>query len=247
MIHIEITGIPGSGKSFLIKELDEYLNQNGYRTYTNKTLIILYMKNISKTIKITSKFLPQKISNYIAYKLFVNHRERIIKKTIENKQFYQSLIKIVNSKVLDIVLRKSISKWIFNSIVYKSIADEYLSSDDIFLQDEGLFHRVISIFNDRNHINKYLKLINLPSMLFKINIDKEKALSRIVYQGKKKIRLKTIDYINNSNILIDQAINNIKMEKNKMIILELDEANNLDSNLEIILNQIKNYKIGMSS
>ena len=129
MIHIEITGIPGSGKSFLIKELDEYLNQNGYRTYTNKTLIILYMKNISKTIKITSKFLPQKISNYIAYKLFVNHRERIIKKTIENKQFYQSLIKIVNSKVLDIVLRKSISKWIFNSIVYKSIADEYLSSE----------------------------------------------------------------------------------------------------------------------
>ena len=82
MIHIEITGIPGSGKSFLIKKLDEYLNQNGYRTYTNKTLIILYMKNISKIIKITSKFLPQKISNYIAYKLFVNHREKIIKKLL---------------------------------------------------------------------------------------------------------------------------------------------------------------------
>lgn len=246
MIHIEITGIPGAGKSFLIKELDEYLNQNGYRTYTNKTLIILYMKNISKIIKITSKFFPKKISNYIAYKLFVNHREKIIKKTIENKQLYQSLIKIINSKVLDIVLKENISKWTFNSIVYKSIADEHLNADDIYLQDEGLFHRVISIFNDTNDINKYLRLIYLPSILFKININKEKALSRIVYRGKKEIRLKTIDYLNNSNILIDKAINNIKMEKNKMIILELDEANNLGSNLEIILNQIKKYKIDIS-
>ena len=62
-------------------------------------------------------------------------------------------------------------------------------------------------------------------MLFKINIDKEKALSRIVYQGKKKIRLKTIDYLNNSNKAFESSKAQIAALDYDPTVADLNNAN----------------------
>ena len=86
----------------------------------------------------------------------------------------------------------------------------------------------------------------LPNMLLRIIIDKNEALRRIEHRGKVDVRPKTLSYLNDSDSLIDQAINHINGKENKVKIIDLDGENQLNSNLKNCIKSDKKYKIDTS-
>ena len=178
---IEFFGPPGAGKTYLKKKiLSEFLIQK--KVYSYKSINYLLANN-SFLIKVyfiivKNEFLKKILDNFII-RYFINHFSGYIykeyKSNISNhlKPKSNNVIKQINLLIEHSIFKKDQKKlfqtWAYEEVNGSIISKQINDNDKLIIDSEGLIQRLfIYCYKKKNKkqiIKKYLKIINIPSVL----------------------------------------------------------------------------------
>lgn len=167
---IEFIGIPGSGKSYIAKKLNNYLN----------------------------KLLPE--HNVLSYHDIYNEIKRDGKKNIlkvlnlmKNKSFNMMLISILNRKSSINSRKNMVKRFVFRILVYqkiKEIMDK--KSDTVLVLDEGFLHFSIAYFRQNAEkpnneklsfylceLDKIIGYLSIPKVFIFVDNNVKESFNRI--------------------------------------------------------------------
>ena len=179
---IELTGIPGSGKSTILKKLKEELKDEKY-IFDVKKYILRFSGNtiIFDIILLVNFFRLTKADREALSKIF-----KILKKS-KNSIFHK-----IN------ILRNSYKKFIIYRMLDKI-------DNRIFFIDEGISHIPFTLFVDISksinikEIDNILEFLPKVDKILNIDADDKILLERVIQRGKKGHR--RIDFSNKENIV----------------------------------------------
>jgi thymidylate kinase len=221
---IEITGIPGCGKSTIARLVRKYLIKSGFEVFDRNNVILLseslWTTNLSlnRALKFIFALLSDKTRGKLIRKLDLkkNYRTRYI---ASNPQFYSYVMSLTNSRPIPSSHREQIIRFFLNSATDYQIAFERLSRDAIFIFDEGFVHRIVTLFvsveekkTDFRELGRYLNTIPRANLLIKIEADEDVCKNRIMnrklpfrLRGEKEQEI--LEFLSKSNLVIDHAVN----------------------------------------
>lgn len=239
---IELTGIPGSGKTTITRALVKWAQESDLPAFTTRDAIINYSLETLK-IRWALRFLPENICQKIAFKFFnslkakqhYNYAKKNWPKTIQSLEEQLRRLKSYSPQDHQIMagrIKYGIAHYIhFNRNILKKTLVFY---------DEGLIHRILYMFVTsrgivgEKYLHEFIKGWPFPDGLLFINTHREKALQRIQYRQYLGPRLRNSTpaglslYMQNSQMILNYAY----QESKNRHIPTLRVENNFDS-LEI--------------
>lgn len=220
---IEFTGIPGSGKSTILRELQKTLTDKKYIFDIPKYILGFEGNTIVYDLYLTINiFRLSKIDWQVLRQIF--H----ILKNSKNSLFHK-----VN------ILRNAYKRLVINNILEKK--------KEIFFIDEGISHLPLTIFVninrtlDHKEIIKFINLLDKNNKIFLVDAPDDILLSRVIKRGKEGHR--RIDFDNKESIIkfMSQSRDVIELIKNKLDISQYENMSN-----EIDINEILK-KVGIKN
>jgi len=208
---VELTGIPGAGKSTVIKGLIDSMDNTKYIFDVRKYILNQYKIHIDRTY----------LYDFI---LLLN----ILKLKKEDLHIIRDSVKIVlngNNKLFHKIN-------IMRNIVKKFIIYRYIQNKEkVFFIDEGITHIAFNIFVDidnkidEKEIKRFLK--NLPKVdkLLVIDADDRILLDRVIQRGRKGHRRINFDSDGDIELFMKQSrivLNVIKKELKASIYMNID-------------------------
>jgi hypothetical protein len=160
---IELTGIPGSGKTKVAPIIQKHLKKSGFEIY-DKHLIISLCKEfpLNKNIFIKfTKFFPIKIRSKISglfFRILNNKQIYMAKYLLENRKFCETTMNDISESPIPSKHKNLIVLWWLNLISTYQIALESLEENSNLILDEGFFHKVINFYVYKNDNLNYSKM-----------------------------------------------------------------------------------------
>jgi len=232
---IEITGIPGSGKTTHFKLIKNYFHQKHLNVYDVHSIVLLAKKFPFSNYYLRKIF--QRNNNFlIANMLKVidrlgNLRQPYLTKFIANHpDFVSNYITFTAARSIPEPHKIMTLEWFFNTASVYGIAEELKSLDGILLVDEGFFHRIIHLFLsteetlvDDKVLAHFLSILP-ESKLVMIDAPLDICENRIMHRGLPR-RLKgksdgaVHTYLENCRTLIKKGSMMLSDEKNKVFVI----------------------------
>lgn len=261
---IEITGIPGCGKSTISPLVKSYLAKSGIEAF-NSPSVILMSKSLAANklhLKRAIEYIYAQLSDKTLRKLIrklnlkQKYRDRYI---ASNPQLYSYVQCLTNSRPIPSSHKKQIIRFFLNSGAIYQIASERISKDATFIFDEGFVHRVVTLFVsveetkvDFKELDRYLNRIPPVHLLIKVEADEDVCKNRMV-NGKLPFRLggkkerEILDFLSKSNLVIDYAVNYLIQSGARAITIDNRNEpffeNHINSQLEARLKILQTSKI----
>lgn len=198
---IELLGIPGAGKSYLLHKIKAEYKKEG-NSFVYNDLITQFIAEKYK-ILFFLKLLPQKATNKISNMIYLKKKYDLKFQTIF-KYNYQELFGFIkkynNNRQLKPNHKKSIIRWFLKTGEYYILADK-IKSSGVLIIPEGFAQRVSSLFIsalednfNESDIVHYLKLIPKYNELLYISRNFNKCLkARIEQPGYRLKKLSKTD------------------------------------------------------
>jgi len=175
---VELVGIPGSGKSYILPEFKKRYNTNE-KVFLYNDLISQFILEQLPALSFL-KILPTKIQNKIFSKIYFSQKYDIIFQDKFEKQ-YASLIKFIKNyndkRPIKLEYKAAIFKWFLKTGEYYLLS-ENVKAKGVLIIDEGFVQRVSSLFISelenkilKEDIVSYLKLIPKFSKLIYVERD----------------------------------------------------------------------------
>jgi hypothetical protein len=174
MHRIELTGIPGAGKSSFIPKIKQEIVNQGFQVYDDQDLI--YETFISDQFRGLTTLIPS-----------LNIRQNVgtTGMLIEQEYVQYFLAKNIDRPIPE-KEKLLAARWMLSTIAYYNMAKELRRGTAIQLVDEGFFHKIFNLYVSSNapvpsraEIDKYFSVTPLPSILIKICADTPIAVQRI--------------------------------------------------------------------
>ncbi|MCZ6594991.1 MAG: hypothetical protein O6943_08760 [Bacteroidetes bacterium] len=187
---IELTGLPGSGKSKILPIVRKYFSNRGLEVY-DKHLLVLSCKEFPlNKIFITTfiNFFPGTFRDKILalfYRLLDNKQTYIAHYLLENWKFSETILNNISESPFPSYQKNWLVLWWFNIISLYQMGLESLQKDAIILFDEGFYHKVINFFvhlkTDLEYakIECYVKGIPNVDILIHVETSLDKCLERL--------------------------------------------------------------------
>jgi hypothetical protein len=253
--NIEFIGAPGSGKTYIYKKIlnyfkkkkiiiknskeqffEYYLTFNTNISYIRKAAYYYYFKRVH----FKSNFLFKK--EYINLNNFLNFQIKKDKKFKKILNIYSKYLKTtIYTKERKYRMLKNFQIDYFGC-KFNSLSKNYL------LLDEGFYQKVYLNFYNKKYkiskklLEKYLKFIPKPSLIFYIKTDIKKCFKRI--ENRKEGFLYNINknyYLNKKLFFNDFLVNHAKIENIKIVKIDNNKFNskNFYKIIKILKNKIK--------
>jgi thymidylate kinase len=188
MHRIELTGIPGAGKSSFIPKIKQEIVNQGFQVYDDQDLI--YETFISDQFRGLTTLIPSpNIRQNVARKWFnafnIKQKNETTGMLIEQEYVQYFLAKNIDRPIPE-KEKLLAARWMLSTIAYYNMAKELRRGTAIQLVDEGFFHKIFNLYVSSNapvpsraEIDKYFSVTPLPSILIKICADTPIAVQRI--------------------------------------------------------------------
>jgi len=219
---IELTGIPGSGKSTILPLIKQYFTKLGIETY-DKLDVIVNCKEFPFNGLLFQKFFnlfPQKTKKnfYGLLNRILNLREIYSTEYIlNNTTLHNFIIENINNCPVSSSHKYLMFRWWISLISIYQMGINYLPNKNILILEEGFFHKIINFyvfqFDKLNYrdIELYIEKIPAPNHLFYIEADKNLCLKRLNNRKLPKILQNAsekmiVEYLDRSERVIQYAL-----------------------------------------
>ena len=189
---VEITGIPGCGKSTIFPIVEEYFINMGLKVFNPKSILQCSQKvrfsgwHSRKVIAL----LPMKVRNRVLRGLatFVNLKQQYaLKYMTSNPELLSYVVGLTNSRPVSEDHKRLTLGYFLNLTASYQIACESLGSDSVLLADEGFVHKVVTFFVsvqettiDPAEVQRYLEKIPAVHTLIKVKADVSVCKKRLI-------------------------------------------------------------------
>ena len=189
--HIEFVGLPGSGKTHLLKRLSRKnkktkLTPSKIKCGETKYLIKLKKRNIRWTYYFIPKILQRKLAKkYYNIRFNREETEALIQFVEKYKPFLQLISDILYKKdVRDVFL--SIRK--FETIIIDYILSQsYMDDNEIILFDEGFVQKIVGLHLTAGitycNLKEYINKSPMPKLIIHVDAPVELAHQRLNKRG----------------------------------------------------------------
>jgi hypothetical protein len=176
---IEITGIPGSGKSSLLPVIKDFIADMGIRVYDENEILFTSNNSLfrSELMKQSIQFLFPETYKKIAYKLYkIIYRDKSQNDFIVNKlSLISNVIYYTNNRSIPDIDKKRIITWFLWTGGHYHMAHQSNRENSSLIIDEGFAHKVISLFIstyedklDYDALKKYIINLPLTDLIFQV-------------------------------------------------------------------------------
>ncbi len=218
---IEVTGIPGSGKSTVLPVVKTYLRKRGLEVFDSRNIILCIERfPFNKSRKLV-KCLPTTLSDMIVKglnKLYLELRYRYkLKYLLSNRELFNFIVDLTNSRNIPHPHKILTVGWFLNLAASYQIATEHSGSSSVLLLDEGFVHRIIHLFVsveeetiDAEKIERYVEKIPPIHTLINVEADEVLCKKRVIARGlPRRLRGRTDEeiweYLLRSKAALDNA------------------------------------------
>ena len=235
---IEITGIPGSGKSTITPIINKFLKTEGFKVY-DKYILILSCDEFPLNRSLSTMFIrlfPAAVRDKIlalSYRILDNKRIYMAHYLLENWKFYETTMNNILKSPIPLYQKNWLVLWWFNLISTYQMAMESLGENSILILDEGFYHKVINFFVHLGHdleylkIEAYVKCIPPIDILIQVETSIEKCLERLTKRALPRvIRGSTTSEVRNYLVNTKKAIeySNDIISANGTKIIKIDNS-----------------------
>jgi thymidylate kinase len=208
MWHVEFAGLPGSGKSTIMRHFIRLLEENDESCYTIGGALWESLrkncedKHCHRFLSILPKFYSRKKVQFIfdhssdkwhAQSRFLSEYGGSFRAFFKSEQF----------EVMSPEVRSTVIRWFLRSAAVYQVINERINSEAVVVFDEGFVQRSMSLFVLPGHSNRefnreslscYIKSIPTPNLIVYVETELEECLSRIQSRSNGiPYRLKGID------------------------------------------------------
>ncbi|MHA1231706.1 MAG: hypothetical protein ACTSPQ_13750 [Candidatus Helarchaeota archaeon] len=261
MKYIELTGIPGSGKSTILRLIEKYFRKKGYKVYNKDNIIQCSDAYLFKNRYFKNLFslLPNKFKDPILIKLidhtFIRHKYEL-KFLLNNIQIFDYIINLNNNRPISENHINLVIKWFISTAGrYEIWKVNNNNNNSILVLDEGFVHKIVSLFVsieeetiNFQEIEKYLNMIPKIDLLIKIEANEHLCMNRIITR-KLPVRLEgkseneIIEFLSRAKIAIDYGTNFLVKNGIKLITLNnSNEGFNKDYLISQLTKKLKKIK-----
>lgn len=189
MKHVEFMGLPGSGKTTLWRESISLLQKRGRLAMGLEEAFChcLLERVVDKRLRII-KPLP-----YLIRKNLLRHYSRLTETEalaynrfmIEHPELAYCVFTALDERPSSAAERTMVGNWVYRSFSRYDIVDRNLGPEETVVLDEGFCNRAMSLFADHetlldpDMIHRYAKAIPLPDLVFAIETEPERCLTRL--------------------------------------------------------------------
>jgi thymidylate kinase len=244
---IEMTGLPGSGKTTVYPHLMSSFSDIGFDIYDFKKFNQRYPSYLKSTFSTVYNYLPRAVrsrySKYMYSKL--NSDDNFINKFKIEFNYLVDFAKTINQHRLIPDEHKELSdKWLLETASIYQVARELLKDDSYLLLDEGFTHKVINLFVslqeseiNEEGLEQYLLLIPQIEILIFIKTDINVCLERIMKRKNKNQRHGTskaevLRFLNIADQVLKITLKSLIKENVNVITIDNSSENlsNINSN-----------------
>jgi len=218
---IEVTGIPGSGKSTVLPVVKNYLRKRGLEVFDSRNIILCIERFPFDKSRKLAESLPPGLGDMIAKglnRLYVEMKYRYkLKYLLSNRELFSYIVDLTNSRNIPHPHKILTVGWFLNLAASYQIASEHSGSSSVLLLDEGFVHRVIHLFVsveeetiDAEKIERYLEKIPPIQTLIMVEANEVLCKNRIISRGlPRRLRGRTDEeiweYLLSSKAALDNA------------------------------------------
>lgn len=252
---IELTGIPGSGKSLFSRVIKDFFDQWGQNIYGSKAVVRLYM--IKNYRLIFLRYLPVSIGQRIAMSLFRFTKAQSqfqLQFIFNNLDLFTYVTNLIQNRLMPSQHKHLILNNFIRVGGLFEMAKAILDEDSYFVLEEGFLQKVVGLFVSidgeapgKEKLKGYLELVPEPQYLFEFTTDLNVSIDRMRKRGRLPVRLKDrpvkeiIEFLNKSLVVvgltsdycITQGVSVIKINNS----MDYNTAKERD---DYALNEIKN-------
>lgn len=243
---IELTGLPGSGKTFILSILLNAMKKKGISVFSandviNMTIFPFYI--------FRSKYFVKQIERlYRLLRIDKKYQNIFVNNNPELFSFVNRYANKFNKNTSD----KIIDWFLYTAGIYQ-IAIDILPSESFLLLDEGFVHKSTNLFASfnksnlpENLIRKYIYLIPNVDFIIEIISIKDMCIrERLInptFRLKNRDKSQIINFFNNIEQIIGISINYAKNRHSLLIHIENDFTNLKYRQISEIITKIKDNK-----
>jgi thymidylate kinase len=185
LFHIEFMGIPGSGKTTLMKNVNSFLNNHGFKSmaFKNASNIALDRSVNGKYYKLIKVVLPSYISKNLFNKKIHQHNLFLRFVTLNPHLVSLVLNSYVERKLSHYEIHHEV-KFIYELFSKFQACIDYLDSNEGVIVDEGFTYEPIRFLSPgkvfgEDYIENYLDHIPMPNLVIRLTADHDLCYERI--------------------------------------------------------------------
>lgn len=221
---IELTGIPGSGKSTILPVLKRYFQKIGIQTFDSSDIITCcdYFPFKIKLFKRFLSSLPNRLHSSLIIKLNnglkLRHKYQL-KYSSSNSEFFDYVVRLTELRPINAYHKNLTIGFFLRTAGDYQIAYDCLGKDSIFILDEGFVHRVVTLFVsleekevDFGMIQRYLERIPKADALIKVEANEQLCKKRLMnrelpHRLQRRTEYEILEYLARSKSVIEYAMN----------------------------------------
>ncbi len=186
---VEMLGSPGAGKTSLLPAVRDFFISHGLRAYS----VVEAARPIAARTqmgRLVSRWLSASLQRPILWQLFyANTRkyQRIFARKYPG--LMESVLRFQHQRSISGTDRRHVLRWFIHLTGVVAFMNEYLTSDEVLIIDEGFAHRVVQLFAsemeepDWRRITEYLNLIPHPDLIVYVSSPGELSMQRVFNRG----------------------------------------------------------------
>ncbi len=220
-MHIELLGLPGAGKSTLIRIFLKNYRLSGYAAWDDESALFVSLRNSGFSFL---KILPRNLGVIVVQLIFYHTKlkdsclDAFIKK---NTHLLKLILNVLHRSACSDKDKELTLNRFYNLFAKNEQIRTYFNKNEIVIYDEGFSQRIVSLFgygfknaNEKDIIH-YISKIPMPDQVFIIDTEIDKCLKRMENRGyPKRLRNKSeneiLDTLSVCKKCIDYAANYFK-------------------------------------